>query len=58
MEIEGLREGIERAKLNISIFRVAIDKELDTIEDYKRMILHLESQEIRGKDGSSSESNS
>ena len=41
-EVAGLKEGIERAKINIKVFEDAINKELDTIKEYKRMIKVLE----------------
>lgn len=41
-EIEGLREGIERCKVSIKTFQDAINRELETIEEYKGMIAVLE----------------
>ena len=41
-EIEGLRHGIERAKINMQTFKDAIDKELETIAEYERMIKFIE----------------
>ena len=41
-EIKGLKEGIERAKINIKVFEDAINKELETISDYEGMIKVLE----------------
>ena len=46
-EVEGLKEGIERAKINIKIFQDAIDKELETIAEYERMIKFIEVEEAR-----------
>ena len=46
-EVDGLKEGIERAKLNIQIFKDAIDKELQTITEYERMIKFTEVEEAR-----------
>ena len=41
-EVDGLKEGIGRAKLNIQIFKDAIDKELQTIAEYESMIKFIE----------------
>ena len=41
-EIKGLKDGIERAKINIQTFRDAMDKELETITEYERMIKFIE----------------
>ena len=41
-EIKGLKDGIERAKINIQTFKDAIDKELETIAEYERMIKFIE----------------
>ena len=41
-EIKGLKDGIERAKINIQTFKDAIDKELQTIAEYESMIKFLE----------------
>ena len=46
-EVDGLKEGIERAKLNIQIFQNAIDKELETIAEYERMIKFTEAEGAR-----------
>lgn len=51
-EIVGLKDGIERCRVNIKIFEDAIDKELQTISEYKEMIEVLEKE----KDGDSSKS--
>lgn len=47
-EIDGLKNGIERCKINIKTFKDAINKELDTIADYKRMIRVLEEKSENG----------
>ena len=44
-EISGLRDGIERCKINIKTFKDAINKELDTIVDYEKMIKVLEEKQ-------------
>lgn len=49
-EVTGLKDGIERCKLNIKIFEDAINGELQTISEYERMIEVLEKE----KDGDSS----
>ena len=41
-EIEPLKQGIEKAKASIKIFEDAINKELQTITEYKEMIKVLE----------------
>ena len=41
-EIQGLKDGIERAKINIQTFKDAIDKELQTITEYESMIKFIE----------------
>ena len=41
-EVKGLKDGIERAKINIQTFKDAIDKELETIAEYERMIKFIE----------------
>ena len=41
-EVEPLKEGIKRAKINIKVFEDAINKELQTITEYKEMIKTLE----------------
>ena len=46
-EVKGLKDGIERAKINIKVFRDAIDKELETIAEYERMIKFTEAEEAR-----------
>ena len=43
-EIQGLRDGIERAKINIQTFKDAIDKELQTITEYESMIKFIEEE--------------
>ena len=43
-EISGLKEGIIRCNINIETFEDAIKKEIDTINEYKRMIKVLEEQ--------------
>jgi len=43
-EINGLKDGIERCKINIKTFKDAINRELDTITEYKSMIKVLEEQ--------------
>ena len=44
-EIKGLKEGIERAKINIKVFEDAIKKELETISEYEMMIKVLEKKD-------------
>ena len=44
-EIKGLKEGIERAKINIKVFENAINKELETISEYEMMIKVLEKKD-------------
>ena len=44
-EIGGLKEGIERCKINIKTFKDAINKELDTITEYEGMIKVLEEKQ-------------
>lgn len=44
-EVDGLQEGIKRAKLNIDVFKKAIDGELATITEYKRIIRILQKEE-------------
>ena len=41
-EIQGLKDGIERAKINIQTFKDAIDRELQTIIEYEGMIKFIE----------------
>ena len=41
-EIQGLKDGIVRAKINIQTFKDAIDKELQTITEYEQMITFIE----------------
>ena len=41
-EVADLKEGIERCKINIKTFEDAINKELETITDYEKMIKVLE----------------
>ena len=43
-EIKGLEDGIVRAKINIKVFRDAMDKELETIAEYERMIKFIEEE--------------
>jgi len=52
-EVNGLKEGIERCRINIKTFEDAINKEHDTITEYERMIKVLEEQ---SKNGDSSRS--
>ena len=44
-EIKGLKEGIDRAKINIKVFEDAINKELETITEYEMMIKVLEKKD-------------
>lgn len=44
-DVTALKEGIEKAHGNIDIFKEAIDRELQTIADYERMIKFLEEKE-------------
>ena len=44
-EVEGLKDGIERAKINIKIFRDAMNKEIETISEYEQMIKFSEAEE-------------
>ena len=46
-EIKGLKDGIERAKINIQTFKDAIDKELQTIAEYESMIKFIEDKGAR-----------
>ena len=43
--VEGLENGIENCKKNISTFEEAIQKERDTIDEYYRMIDVLKEKE-------------
>ncbi len=43
-DIEALKQGIEKAKKNISTFENAIEGENNTIKEYRRIITELESQ--------------
>ena len=45
--IESLEGGIEKCKKNIEIFEEAIEKERDTIREYRSMIDVLEEKESR-----------
>lgn len=58
-EVAGLKDGIERCKLNIKTFEDAIDKELETIKEYEGMIESLETQKANQEriDGDSSRPN-
>ena len=51
-EIDPLKEGIKRAKVNIKTFEDAINRELETITEYEGMIKVLEEK----KDDNSSKS--
>ena len=44
-EVKGLKDGIERAKINITVFENAINKELETISEYEMMIKVLEKKD-------------
>jgi len=46
-EIKSLKDGIEKANINIQIFKDAIDKELQKITEYKQMIKFIEDKEAR-----------
>ena len=46
-EVKGLKDGIERAKINIQTFKDAIDKELQTITEYEQMIKFIEDEEVK-----------
>ena len=41
-EVEGLKEGIKRAKINIQTFKDAVNRELETIVEYENMIKFIE----------------
>ena len=43
--VESLERGIEQCKKNIKIFEEAIDKERDTIKEYRNMIDVIENKE-------------
>lgn len=47
--IESLERGIEACKKNISTFEDAIDKERNTIKEYRRMMDVLENKERLSK---------
>jgi len=51
-EVQGLKDGIERCKINIKTFEDAINKELETIKEYQGMIKVLQ----EAKDGDSNKS--
>ena len=56
-EINGLKDGIERCKINIKTFEDAIDKELETIKEYDMMIEVLEEKERAERSGNSGRPN-
>lgn len=41
MNVQSLEAGIERCKLNIKVFEEAIDKERETMKDYRAKIDYL-----------------
>ena len=47
--VEGLERGIEACKKNIKTFEDAIDKERDTIKEYRKMIGVIEAKEAASK---------
>ena len=47
---DALLRGIEQCKNNIKTFEDAINKEYDTIREYRRMIEHNEAQQIIDKE--------
>jgi len=55
-EIEGLEQGIEKAKENIKIFEDAISRELQTIAEYKEMITVIKAKEKARKEDSNGNS--
>lgn len=48
-KVEALERGIEKCKKNIKIFEEAIDKERDTIKEYRQMIDVIELKERQAK---------
>ena len=49
-DIDGLTRGIDACKRNIETFEQAIEKERQTIKEYKIMIDHLKEKAKRPKD--------
>ena len=47
--VEGLERGIEACKKNIKTFEDAIDKEMATIKEYRKMIEVIETKEAASK---------
>ncbi|MEA2036861.1 MAG: hypothetical protein U9O94_05095 [Nanoarchaeota archaeon] len=43
-DIEAMKRGIEKAKKNIATFETAIEGENNTIKEYRRIIIELETK--------------
>ena len=52
--VEGLEHGIERARVNIASLEVAIEKERNTIKEYRIMIDDIETADRKLKEAYSS----
>jgi len=47
--IDSLERGIESCKKNVKTFEDAIDKEMETIKEYRKMIEVLQTKELLSK---------